>query len=120
MKDWTHQQQRFQRDNVPTRLGNIASNLSHIKSFLDEPSNSELVVNIVEESKFLIEWTAPDMDIDQAAALVDIQRSLSRWQRYWNHIWADAESRNQVAQQAKQASELVLSMSGLLSSISVQ
>jgi hypothetical protein len=116
MKDWTQKQQRFQRDNIPTRLGNIASSLAHIKSFLDDPTNSDLVISIIEESKFFIEWTAPEMDVDQAAELVNIQRLLSRWQRHWSQIWTDSEARNQVAQQAKQASEHILSMSGLLSS----
>lgn len=120
MKDWTQKQQRFQRDNIPTRLGNLASNLAHIKSFSNDPAHGDLVVSLVEESKFFIEWTAPEMDIDTAAELVDLQRLLSRWQRHWSQIWTDTEARTQIAQQAKQASERVLEMSGLLSQTAAQ
>ncbi len=120
MKDWTQKQQRFQRDNIPTRLGNLAANLARIKSFLDDPAHGDLVVSLVEESKFFIEWTAPEMDIDTAAELVDLQRLLSRWQRHWSQIWTEEEARTQVALVAKQASERVLEMSGLLSETAAQ
>ncbi|MBR8832731.1 MAG: hypothetical protein DSM106950_01475 [Stigonema ocellatum SAG 48.90 = DSM 106950] len=98
----------------------LAANLARIKSFLDDPAHGDLVVSLVKESKFFIEWTAPSMDIDQAAELVDLQRLLSRWQRHWSQICTDTEARNQVTLVAKQASERVLSMSGLLSQSAAQ
>jgi hypothetical protein len=115
MKDWIQKQQRFQKDNICTRLGNLASNLAHIKSFSDDPAHGDLVLSLVEETKFFIEWTAPEMDIEQAVELVDLQRLLSQWQRSWGQVWIDTAKRTQVAKLASIWSDRVLEMSGLLS-----
>jgi hypothetical protein len=105
---------RYLRDKLPTRLGGLAANLSRIKSFAIHEVNREAVVGLIEESKFFIEWTAADADIDMAAELVELQIQLARWERNWENIWVDHEQRQQVIEQSTHWVEKVLEMSGLL------
>ncbi|MBD1943084.1 hypothetical protein H6F50_12045 [Coleofasciculus sp. FACHB-712] len=115
MKDWTAKRERYLRESVPTRLGELAANLARIRSFSNNDLNRDAVAHLIEESKFFIEWTAIDAGIDIAAELVELQVQLARWQLTWSNIWADDAQRTKVAQQAKVWSERTLEMSGLLS-----
>jgi hypothetical protein len=114
MKDWTEKRDRYLREAVPTRLGELAANLARIQSFSNNDLNRDVVAHLIEESKFFIEWTAIDAGIDQAAELVELQVQLARWQLSWSTIWADNSKRTKVAEQAKVWSDRVLEMSGLL------
>lgn len=114
MRDWTAIRERYLRDKLPTRLGGLAANLARIRSFSDHPDHRAAVESLLEESKFFIEWTAADAEVNMAAELVELQVQLARWQRNWASIWADAVQRMQVAEQAHRWSKRVLEMSGLL------
>ncbi len=107
-------QERYMQDDVPTRLGGLAANLSRIKSFSAHEANRDAVESLLDESRFFIEWTAAETGIDTAAELVELQIQLARWKRNWTKIWADSNQRHQVAEQAIQWSRRVLEMSGLL------
>jgi hypothetical protein len=89
MKDWTTIRDRYLRDNVSVRLGGLAANLRRIKSFAGHDANLAVVESLLEESKFFIEWTAREADIDTAAELVEFQIQLARWQHYWPTLWTD-------------------------------
>jgi hypothetical protein len=115
MRDWTVIRERYLRDELPIRLGGLAANLARIKSFSSHAANRDVVESLLDESKFYIEWTAADAEIDTAAELVELQIQLARWQRSWTSIWADVTQRMQVAEQSRIWSERVLDMSGLLS-----
>ena len=108
MKDWTAIQQRYLRDDLPVRLGGLATNLSRIKSFASRDGNREAVESLIDESKYFIEWTAAEAEIDTAAALVELQVQLARWQHNWPRIWADPAQRRQVAEQSAAWSRRVL------------
>jgi hypothetical protein len=92
----------------------LAANLARIKSFSDHPGHRDVVESLLDESKFLIEWTAPDVELDLQVELVELQLQLARWQRAWKDIWANPAQRSAVARQARAWSERVLEMSGLL------
>lgn len=115
MRNWTALKERYLRDELPIRIGNLASNLARIKSRCQTLAHRELVEGLLQESKYFIEWTAPAAEIDTAAELVELQRQLVSWQFHWVNIWDDPEQRLKVAEQAKVWSERVLEMSGLLS-----
>lgn len=102
-------------DMLQIRLGNLASNLARIKSRCQDVANRELVESLIQESKYFIEWTAADAEVETAAELVELQIQLARWQYRWVNIWDDSQQRMMVAQQAGIWSERVLDMSGLLS-----
>ena len=115
MKDWTTIRERYLRDNLPVRLGGLAANLSRIKSFAAQDANRDVVESVIDESKFFIEWTAAEAEINMAAELVGLQVQLARWQRNWANIWPDPAKRSEVAEQSGVWSRRVLEMSGLLS-----
>jgi broad specificity phosphatase PhoE len=96
------------------RLGGVAANLARIESASANEAHCELVRNMIQDSEFLIEWTAPDAEISTASELVEMQIQLAIWQLKWQTIWSDMERRKQVAAQAGQWSERVLELSGLL------
>ena len=108
-------QQRYLRDPSPARLGGLAANLARIESFSDHVEHRDVVQSLLEESKFFIEWAAPDVELDIQAELVELQIQLARWQLNWTEIWSSAERRMAMAAQARAWSGRVLKMSGMLS-----
>ncbi|NJL90190.1 MAG: hypothetical protein HC916_10645 [Coleofasciculaceae cyanobacterium SM2_1_6] len=114
MRNWNALEERYLQDDLPARLGNLASNLARIKSRCQNVANGELVAELLQESKLFIEWTAQDTEIDIAAELVELQIQLACWQYDWTKIWADIEQRRTVSEQSRIWSEKVLQMSGLL------
>lgn len=105
---------RYMRDHFPIRLGNLASNLARIDSIAKHPALSESANSVVIESKFFIEWTAIDASLSQQTELLELQRMLARWGLAWNEIWNDSERRGSIAAEARQWSNRVLELSGLL------
>ncbi|MBI2505314.1 MAG: hypothetical protein HYW07_19030 [Candidatus Latescibacteria bacterium] len=114
MKDRTALRERYLRDELPVRLGGLAANLARVKSFSDHPGHQKVVEHLLEESKFFIEWTIRDADLEIQAELVELQRQLARWQRHWQRIWSDLAQREAVAEQAGRSSRQVLKMAGLV------
>jgi len=106
--------ERYLRDELPVRLGGLAANLARIKSFSDHPGHKDLIGSLLEESKFFIEWTFPDTDLEDQAVLAELQIQLAFWQRRWGKIWADPVQRVAVAEKAHDWSKRVLEMSGIL------
>lgn len=77
--NWKQLKSLYLQDDIPTRLGGIASNLARARSLLDSGTNEQVALQLVRESQFLIEWTAPDASEDVATQLVELQRLLSFW-----------------------------------------
>jgi hypothetical protein len=114
MKDWKAIQKRYLQDSLPIRLGGIAANLGRVKSFTGRDANREVVASLLEESKFFIEWTAGEADIDAAAELVQLQVQLSLWGRAWDEISQDSAKRQELANSSGKWSQRILELSGLL------
>ncbi len=114
MKKWNKLKERFLQDILQTRLGNLASNLTRVKSRCHNIANQDLVHRLLQESKLFIEWTAQDAEVEVAAELVDLQVQLARWQYHWGEIWQDEIQRSKVADTAKNWSDKVLKMAGLI------
>lgn len=114
MKDWTRIRERYRRDSVPIRLGGLAANLARIHSFANHDANQRAVEYLLDESKWFIEWTASEADIDMAAELVGLQIQLAQWQRQWAKIWADRIQRRHMSEQVHEWAEHILERSGLL------
>jgi len=116
MKDWTTIRERYLRDSVPVRLGGLAANLRRIKSFAGHDANVAVVESLLDESKYFIEWTAREAEIETAAELVELQIQLACWQRDWAVLWSDPVQRTQMAERSRLWSDRVLDLSGLLNS----
>lgn len=105
--------ERYLQQTVPMRLGSLAADLARISSFAEIPAPAA-VESLMAESKAFIEWVVPDLDIEPAARLVDIQRGVVRWHMEWPSVQNDAAQRTELAKQAQAWSDEILSMSGLL------
>lgn len=104
----------YLRDTVSTRLGGLAANLARFGSFAKNVANQNAVYELLDESKWFIEWTAAETEIDTAAQLVELQVELSLWQLDWPAIWSNPAIRAAVATHSKSWSDRVLQLSGLL------
>lgn len=115
MIEVTPKQQIFMQDDVPTRLRRLATHLSQIQSLLTQGSSENLILALVDESRYFIEWTVPDMvkadDIDRACELVDLVRLLTRWLFHWDNIWTDAEQKQSASLQTSYWLQRVLEIS---------
>jgi hypothetical protein len=120
MIDLLERQQRFIQDDIPTRLAQLANHLAEIKSLAASSTNLDAAPNLMREGQFFLEWTVPDIvetDVDLAAELVDLGRTLARWQSHWPKICLDAATLAQVSVEAGTMSERVLEISAMLTAI---
>ena len=115
MIEVTPKQQIFMQDDVTTRLRRLATHLSQIQSLWTQGSSEDLILALVDESRYFIEWTVPDMvkanDIDRACELVDLVRLLTRWLFHWDDIWTDAEQKQSASAQISYWLQRVLEIS---------
>lgn len=106
--------ERYLRDPLPVRLGNLASNLSRLKSLAQYPAMADAARKVVHESELFIEWMASDAVLEAHTELIEFQRLLAQWQLEWNDIWPDDERRGSLAAQAEVWAKRILDRSGLL------
>ncbi|RCJ28818.1 hypothetical protein A6769_36210 [Nostoc punctiforme NIES-2108] len=101
MNDFVSKEQSFVQDDVTIRLHHLAAHLEQIQSSWTGVSSQELMLTLVKESRYFLEWTLPDMvkadDIDRACELVDLGRMLTRWLFNWDNIWSDAEQKQSAS-----------------------
>ena len=107
--------ERFLRDPLPRRLGGLAATLGRISSVARKSSDPENVARLLEEARYLIEWTAADAEPEVAAELVSMQTMLSLWLKAWDKASQSKEQSVLLCVQAKQWSDRALDFSGLIS-----
>lgn len=107
-------QKRFLKEPLPVKLGHLASNLSRI-SFFSQASNKnrQIINDVLEESKFFIEWIAPQTNVELAEWLAQIQIKLALWQLNWQRQKQLPQTRT-VSVLTKQWSSQLLKRAGLL------
>jgi len=105
---------RYLQQDSARRLGGLAANLARIASFADNPNNFKAVETIIEESKFLIEWMAPDLPSDVQTKLVELQIQLAIWHLTFSKICQNPESLKKMITQASAWSKELLKLSGLI------
>ncbi|MEW6285509.1 MAG: hypothetical protein AB1509_04735 [Chloroflexota bacterium] len=106
--------ERFLRDPLPRRLGGLAATLGRLSSVARESTDPLNVARLLEEAKYLIEWTAADAQPEIAAELVAIQTQITLWLRAWDKASRVREQRTLLSVQAKYWSDRALDFSGLL------
>ncbi|MEH2252360.1 hypothetical protein [Nostoc sp.] len=115
MIEMTPEQKNFTQDDVPTQLHHLANHLSQIQSIWVGDSSRDLMLPLVKESRYFIEWIVPDMvkadDIDRACELVDLVRLLTNWLFDWDSIWFDAEQKQSASLQTSYWLQRVLEIS---------
>ena len=105
--------QRFLRDPLSRRLGGLAATLGRLSSSARESSDPLAVARLLEEAKYLIEWTAADTEPETAAELVSMQTLINLWLRTWANTSHHKEQRTLLSVQAKHWSDRALDFSGL-------
>ena len=106
--------ERFLRDPLPRRLGGLAATLGRISSSARESSDPAQVARLLEETKYLIEWTAADAEPEVAAELVSMQTLVNLWLKAWDKASQVKEQRTLLSVQAKHWSDKAMDFSGLL------
>lgn len=114
MRDRSKLRERFLRDRVAIQLGNIASNLARIADFIRNEMEQADITELFDESKAMIEWAAPAATLEQQFVLVELQRCLVRWRFTWDDIAQDATQRASVVDKAREWSDQLIAISGLL------
>ncbi len=114
MINQTKRYDRFMRDTLPVRLGGLSASLARIASSARHESGAEAVALMVNECRWLIEWTAAEAEPEVAAELVDIQRMLTLWRKSWPEAQLSLSQRTLLSVQAKKWADQVLEYSGLL------
>jgi hypothetical protein len=105
--------ERFLRDPLPRRLGGLAATLGRVSSVARKSSDPTNVARLLEEAKYLIEWTAAETEPEVAAELVSMQTQINLWLRAWGHASQHREQRTLLSVQAKYWSDRALDFSGL-------
>lgn len=110
-------QARYMQDGLAVRLGGLAADLARVASFSLSPANPSVVDSLLYESKHFIEWTAPEAEPGDQVRLVELQRLIIAWEDSWRSRHYDDAWRPVLAAQAREWSQRVLEMSGLLGEV---
>ena len=105
--------ERFLRDPLPRRLGGLAATFGRVSSVARKSSDPTNVARLLEEAKYMIEWTAADAEPEIAAELVTMQTLVNLWLRAWDSASQHKEQRTLLSVQAKHWSDRTLDFSGL-------
>lgn len=106
--------EKYMRQPMPRRLGNLASNLNRIAMYSNGSFSKENIYELIRESQHFAEWTAADASLELTLSIVAMQRQLARWKIHWNEVWQDETQKTQMQQQAKLWSDKMIEHSGLL------
>ena len=105
---------RFMSEPFEKKLGHLASDLARIASFAEDAGSVQAAMDVIEESKFFIEWMAPDAAADLRATLSDIQIRLAYWQVGLAAFSATPAKIDMLRRTVKRWSRELLNASGLL------
>jgi hypothetical protein len=102
--------QRYERLDWSQQLGNLASTLARIASRATDSRHDALVADLLREAAVFIEWSAPHVSATLLVDLAAMQRELLAWRR----VWPLEPIRPLVALYARNASDRLLGMAGLM------
>ena len=105
---------RYLREPFNRRLGHLASDLMRVSGFLDNIKNRKVVTDILEESKFFIEWAAPDAPSHVQELFSEMQSRLALWHRHLLMVQEDSKEIEELAKSTKRWSAQLVQFSGLL------
>lgn len=106
--------ERFTRDAVPVRLGNLASSVKRLGYFIHKAKHEDARQQLFAECRLFIEWTLADAEVEIAEALAELQADLMVWKHGYMMRGKDESWRNEVHQTCAQWSQRLLELSGLL------
>ena len=105
---------RYLKENFNKKLGHLASDLARISASSTNSMNKKVVEDILEESKFFIEWVAPEVSYETQILLSEIQSNLALWQLRSQREKQNSIELKEIKISAKKWSERLINISGLL------
>jgi hypothetical protein len=106
--------ERYLRDDWPIRLGNLASTLGRLSSAVSNPKTLTTVAAAVREGMLLIEWNLHQTPPEILIELASMQAELGLWASSWKEIGESTSLRALLSRRARDMSDRVLQLSGLL------
>lgn len=106
--------ERYLRDAVPIRLGNLASSLERFSSFLSLKKFDDTNLQLLRECQLFAAWTIPDANPETRADLETLQVDLASWQNDFQNDAADENKRAAISAACTRWAECLLEHSGLL------
>jgi hypothetical protein len=106
--------ERYLRDGVPTRLGNLASSIKRLGYLVGKKKHDATVHQLFQECRFFSEWTAPDASGETQVGLAALQRDLDGWQKQFQNADGDELWRGEINAACERWSNRLLDLSGLL------
>jgi hypothetical protein len=100
--------ERYLRDALPLRLAGLAADLGRVASSARHATGGAAAAAMLEESQYLIEWTAAEAPAELAEELVDLQALLALWRRAWPEAQHSPLQRSLLAVQAKQWADHIM------------
>mgnify|MGYP007054669348 CR=1 FL=1 len=107
MSELEKSREQYLKDSLPACLNRITENLARICVLSSDSEAQTEVHRVIYESKYFIEWTAPEImrtapkvDTETIFEMVNIQRKLVRWQFHLDEIWIDDGKRLEVGAEA--------------------
>lgn len=112
--DWRKLRERYLRDDWPRRLGNLASTLGRLSSAAANPQTLNSVPLSLRESMLLMEWNLGGTPAEILVELSPMQAELVLWRRGWDAAAQSTILRTLLSRRARDMSDRVLQLSGLL------
>ena len=101
---------RYKQLPWPQQMGNLAATLARISSQVSLPGGDKLVRYSLREAALYAEWSAPNSPPEFLPELAALQREVLAWHR----SWPLDPARSILALHARNRSDRVLHMAGLL------
>jgi len=106
--------ERYLRDAIPIRLGNLASSIKRLGYFLIKKKYDTTVNQLLQECWLFSNWTAPEADFETKTELAALQFDLERWQNNFQAMNGSEAWREAINAACEQWSNRLLELSGLL------
>lgn len=114
MNNLDERRDRYLKEPFNKRLGHLASDLMRIAGFLDNAKNRKVVIDIVEESKFFIEWAAPGSPPHIQELFSEMQSRLALWHRHLLVMREDPMEITELAKSTRHWGMQLIQLSGLV------
>ncbi|MBD2255683.1 hypothetical protein [Nostoc parmelioides] len=118
MPNWSAIKASFLALDQPHQLGELASSLAHLKSWVQSSDCHQVVPVVLDESLLYLSLIQQNTQIYDGE-LNQLQLVLQDWQRNWDNIKSQSSQTANIADVASGWSGRVLDLSGLLSSQSM-
>lgn len=114
MKNLNQIKKRYLKEPFDRKIGHLASDLARISTFIENSFNEKAVMDILAESKFFIEWAAPEATLEIQEFLSEMQSRLALWHYRLSQNKKTPSELERLKETTKSWSKHLIEISGLL------